>query len=504
MALKSTNQGPIINIIGATGTGKSKLAVSIAKRFNGEIINGDAMQMYSGLPLITNKIPTEERKGIPHHLLGCVNLQDEPWHVGRFTSNALRIIREVRTRGHLPILVGGTHYYTQALLFDQEIISNDASASQHHIERFDRESLARKYPILAQPSSEMLEYLRQIDPAMAARWHPNEERKIRRSIEIYLTTGKPASAWYEEQSLQRALDPQARPVDNISDDESRAVNDESHHRSCFGRFDTLTLWVHAQPDALMPRLNARVDSMMQNGLLGEIDALNNFSRHQSSLGHVLDRSRGIWVSIGYKEFEGYISAIHAGTLELDRLQDDAIDRVKSATRRYAKRQVRWIRYKLLRALIDAGYTSQTFLLDGGCLERWEDNVIQPSFDIVDRFLVGALLPDPLSLSELAAEMLVPGRLYRLQDRRELWVRRDCESCGVNVLSEDWEKHVATRRHRKIIKKKQRDATNKLRFHRAFKLGEEIECDNAGKQPIEVDASEASDTEGLGQDDLHNN
>lgn len=89
--------------------------MEIAKRHGGEIVNADAMQLYEGLPVVTNKITTSEQQGIPHHLLGCIGLKEETWTVGKFVKEALTVIEEIRSRGRLPIVVGGTHYYTQAV-----------------------------------------------------------------------------------------------------------------------------------------------------------------------------------------------------------------------------------------------------------------------------------------------------------------------------------------------------------------------------------------------------
>jgi tRNA dimethylallyltransferase len=150
--------------------------VNIARRFNGEIINGDAMQLYEGLPVITNKMPEDERDGIPHHLLGCISLNEETWTVGNFVSNALAKISEIRARGRLPILVGGTHYYTQSLLF------HDALANKSQ----DEEPVqnAERLAVLEEPTEVLLAKLREVDPVMADRWHPNDRRKIQRSLEL--------------------------------------------------------------------------------------------------------------------------------------------------------------------------------------------------------------------------------------------------------------------------------------------------------------------------------
>ncbi len=177
-----------------------ELAVELATRFNGEVINADAMQMYKGLPIITNKISAEERRGIPHHLFDRIALDEETWWVGQFRKETNRVIREIRSRGKLPIVVGGTHYYITGLLFEDKLIHESSSPS-----RADgpEEGAETKFPILGATAEVMLEKLREVDPQMADRWHPNDIRKIRRSLEIYLTTGRRASDIYAEQQNRK-------------------------------------------------------------------------------------------------------------------------------------------------------------------------------------------------------------------------------------------------------------------------------------------------------------
>jgi len=153
--------------------------------------------MYAGLPIITNKITVEEQKGIPHHLLGVVGLDEETWRVGVFKRNAGRIIREIRERGKLPILVGGTHYYTQSLLLENELVEDPQKPD------LTPEEISKRFPILDASTEETLEKLREVDPRMADRWHPKDTRHIRRSLEIYLTTGKQASQIYDEQKQKK-------------------------------------------------------------------------------------------------------------------------------------------------------------------------------------------------------------------------------------------------------------------------------------------------------------
>ncbi|PHH84474.1 hypothetical protein CDD83_1891 [Cordyceps sp. RAO-2017] len=115
---------PLVVVLGATGTGKSELAVELATRFRGEIINADAMQLYEGLPILTNKMPVAERRGVPHHLLGHISAGDAPWDVDAFKRAATALMADIRRRGRLPILVGGTHYYVDPLLFPDVILDD--------------------------------------------------------------------------------------------------------------------------------------------------------------------------------------------------------------------------------------------------------------------------------------------------------------------------------------------------------------------------------------------
>ncbi|KAI4767093.1 tRNA isopentenyltransferase-like protein, partial [Aureobasidium sp. EXF-8845] len=310
-------RAPLVAVVGATGTGKSELAVNIARKFNGEIINGDAMQLYEGLPVITNKMPEDERDGIPHHLLGCISLNEETWTVGNFVSNALAKISEIRARGRLPILVGGTHYYTQSLLF------HDALANKAQEE--EPAQNAERPAIFEEPTEVLLAKLREVDPVMADRWHPNDRRKIQRSLEIWLQTGRKASDIYEEQRTRR----ETASHEVLSDDTQDAS---------LLRMRTLVLWVGAQSDMLSKRLDTRVDKMVTQGLLDEVSTLSDFYDSRIADSESIDTTRGIWVAIGYKEFLEYQAALRKGDTsptQLSKLLAQAIEKTKAGTRQYA-------------------------------------------------------------------------------------------------------------------------------------------------------------------------
>ena len=428
-------QQPLIAIVGATGTGKSQLAVELATSFNGEIINGDAMQLYDGLPIITNKIPNAERKGVPHHLLGCIGLNEPTWTVGNFVQNAANVIEEVRARGKLPILVGGTHYYTEALLFGDRLLENEEHGD---------ETGAVDLSILQESTNVILAKLREVDPIMADRWHPNDRRKIQRSLEIFLKTGKTASQTYREQVTKKK--------EHLTGEDDAEDTTQSDSPTTF-RYPTLLLWLHASRDVLYPRLDARVLDMVQSGLLDEVQTLDEFRHSKEAAGEDIDRTRGIWVSIGYKEFEGYQQYLSSGNIlesQVVKLKDKAIEQMQAATRQYSNRQARWIRIKLLNAVSRAHALSHMFLLDGTDLTKWNEYVLRPAQDLSERFLCGEPLPEPASLSEAAKKMLA-SKGNDISQRRDLWLRRTCNVCGVtSVTAADWEKHIKSRGHCKAI------------------------------------------------------
>tara|TARA_R110002003_G_scaffold61_1_gene5486 strand:+ start:19263 stop:20387 length:1125 start_codon:yes stop_codon:yes gene_type:complete len=333
----------------------------------------------------------------------------------------------------LPILVGGTHYYTQSLLF-RDALSEEATLSATHNNSI--------LPILDEPTSVILAKLQEVDPVMANRWHPNERRKIQRSLEIYLRTGKPASQIYDEQRARRG-----RPSDHSDGDPDSNTPGM--------RFSTLILWVHADKDVLSARLDDRVEKMLERGLLQEVEALAEFKHHhESHTAKVVDQTRGIWVSIGYKEFVDYHHALLYGSLstkELEQLKAVSVAKTQAATRQYANRQIKWIRIKLLNALVEAGQQDNVFFLDGTELSNWTDVVEQAALNITGRFLAGDNLPSPSSLSATASHMLAPKRSYDLGQRPDLWQKRTCDTCGtVAVTENDWNLHIKSRAHRRAV------------------------------------------------------
>jgi tRNA dimethylallyltransferase len=390
------------------------------------------MQLYRGLPIVTNKITIEEQAGIPHHLLGVIGLEEEPWRSATFKKHAQEIIQDIRSRGRLPILVGGTHYYTQGLLFQGSAIDAE---DRSDVEELSREELLEKFPILLESAEVMHKKLEEVDPVMAERWHPKDHRKIQNSLLIYLQTGKRASDIYAAQKIQKS--------ETAPEDTTEAVTNLS---------STLFFWVHSDRETLNERLNKRVLTMMSSGLEEEVFSLERFRQDQLAKGVAVDQTRGIWVSIGWKEFAEYLDALELdGTTaaSLDTLRDLSIEKTQAATRQYAKRQVQWIRHKLLSALTEEDAQENLYLVDSTDVENWHEGVYNPAVEATECFLHGLHMRSPLELSAAAQTNLS----IDTSAEKPTLVQRECEMCGVTLMTDkQWTIHLQSRRHRALVKK----------------------------------------------------
>ncbi|KAI1941196.1 tRNA dimethylallyltransferase, mitochondrial [Ophidiomyces ophidiicola] len=445
---------PLVTVLGATGTGKSKLAVDLAIRFDGEIINGDAMQMYKGLPIITNQIPVEERAGIPHHLISCINIDQEPWKVGQFQRSALKVIEDIRARGKLPILVGGTHYYTQSIVFHKQLVSGCNSDDENADGKYDEVVENAKWPILQGTAEELLHALREVDPVMAERWHPNEKRKIRRSLQIYLQTGRRASDIYQEQKVE------LKRISATDDDFNPSSEFIPTEKTGHLRFDTILLWVHSNRSILQQRLDDRVDVMIDKGLLAEAQHMFGHLKQKEREGVHIDRTTGVWVSIGLKELDPFISALSAGNFSSDHLQKlkkECIESVKSATRQYARSQIKWIQGRLWNTLEAANATDRLYILDSTEAKSWDSAVRLPAEEIVDAFLSENSRPHPSEVSEIAKEVFEMKKQNGQPSTDNIEIKRmACEVCNARAMTEDqWKVHMKGRKHKNAVKRESR-------------------------------------------------
>lgn len=277
----------IVCVVGPTACGKTKMGVLLAQRFGGEVVSADSMQIYRGMSIGTAAPTAEEMDGVPHHMIAVAD-PSEQWSAARYAAAATACVEDILRRGKLPILVGGTGLWLDAVVRGHGFAGGQAGgdvrrALQHRLETEGVESL--------------LTELRQVDPDAAQRLHPSDEKRILRALEVYLETGKTITAHNAE---AKALPP---------------------------RYDAVWVGLQFADRADMKALiDRRVDAMVQDGLLDEVRAL---------LTAGLPRSATALQAIGYKEF--------LGVLDGSATVDQAVAEVKLRSRQYAKRQLTWLR-----------------------------------------------------------------------------------------------------------------------------------------------------------------
>lgn len=277
----------VVAIIGPTASGKTALSIRLAKEINGEIINGDSMQIYRGMDIGTAKITPEEMDGVPHHLLD-IKEPTEGFSVAEYQTLVRAKIAEIQSRGKMPILVGGTGLYVQSVLYDfqftkQEINEEARDAYYKELEELGPEAMHAK--------------LADIDPAAAAEIHPNNTRRVIRALEMAELAGV-----------------------------SRA--EEQFNRGDVALYNHLIIGMDMAREKLYERINLRVDLMMEAGLLEEVRAL-----YDAGI-----RDVQAIKAIGYKEFYLYFDGLVT--------MEEAIEQVKQNSRRYAKRQLTYFRNKM--------------------------------------------------------------------------------------------------------------------------------------------------------------
>ena len=293
----SCKKHPVVAVVGPTATGKTALGVALAQHFSGEVISCDSMQIYKGLDVGTAKVTPEETCGIPHHGVDILT-PDKPFSVADFTAMAGRLEREISARGALPILVGGTGLYVQSFLNGVRFTEEKAPAGL-------REQLAAE--LAEKGGTAMYEELRQVDPEAAAAIHPNNQVRVLRALEHYRATGK-----------------------KLSEQKVESLPPEKPYRSLILGLDF--------PDraALYRRIDLRVDKMLEAGILPEAELVwQNRETYRTAA-----------QAIGYKEFFPYFEG--AASLEA------CTDKLKQASRNYAKRQLTWFRHMEGVVWLDAG------------------------------------------------------------------------------------------------------------------------------------------------------
>ncbi|XP_053678572.1 tRNA dimethylallyltransferase [Anopheles nili] len=459
---------PIVVILGATGTGKTKLSLELAARYGGEVISADSMQVYKGLDIVTAKATQDEQRQAVHHLLDVVT-PDQTFTVTHFQERALPIIDSLLATNRMPIVVGGTNYYIESVLWrvllgegvkrervrtrsttdvpeaaepEQKHQKTDVAATEPLQEDQLLDRLLEELPTMAS-GDELEEYestllhraLQRVDPGSADRLHPNNKRKIIRALEVYMESGG-------QNTMSQVL----------------AKQRTGPGACCLGgplRYENvIILWLRCDQEILNRRLETRVDNMVSQGLLPEI---RTFYEEYVKPYQKCDLHRGILQSIGFKEFVKYLQQYGP---EQDRvlleylttnpdvrgpkpaghdLLVDCLDYLKLVTRRYARRQLQWIRNRFLS---DTGReVPSIYSIDTDNVDQWMAQVTDRTVAIIEAVMAGQT--PPYSCVPRAEQ----GR-QRLQEERTF----HCEVCQRVFIGEhQWQLHIRSNKHRKVVK-----------------------------------------------------
>ena len=273
----------VIVIVGPTASGKTALGIHIAKRFNGEVVSGDSMQIYENMDIATAKPTTEEMDGIRHHLIGFVNPVNE-YSVASFCEDAKNAVNEIIAKGKIPVLVGGTGLYIDSFINNVTFFENANSQEVRNtlykeLEEFGIEKLYNE--------------LLSVDGEAAKKIHPNNEVRVIRALEIYRLTGE-----------------------TLTEQNKRSHNTASEYEPLYIGIS------YKDREKLYERINQRVDIMLRNGLLEEAKDFYNKYASKTAVN-----------AIGYKELKPFIDG--------EKTLDECVEHLKQSTRRYAKRQLTW-------------------------------------------------------------------------------------------------------------------------------------------------------------------
>lgn len=279
----------VLCIVGPTACGKTALSVALAKKLGGEIVSADAVAVYRGLDIGSAKPTEAEREGVPHHLIDCVDVTDDSFTVSSFRALAREAIDDILRRKKLPIVVGGSGLYVDAVFSDMRFSTPSDSTIRAAIEK--------EYD--ACPEA-VFAALRSADPVTAQRLHPNDKKRVVRALEVFRVSGQPFSA--------------------LNRDFSSVQQGDDTYRS-------IRIGLNTDRQKLYARIDRRVDRMMADGLKGE--AFSFFDR-----GLTPDNCRALQ-SIGYAQlFDVYTGSASLGA---------AVEQIKLDTRHFAKRQITWFK-----------------------------------------------------------------------------------------------------------------------------------------------------------------
>lgn len=281
-----TEKKPLIILTGPTAVGKTKSSIGLAKAIGGEIISADSMQVYRHMDIGSAKITKEEMADVPHYLIDVLEPEEE-FHVVRFQQMAKAAMADIYSRGKIPIIVGGTGFYIQALLYDIDFTENEGDS----VYREKLEALAKE-----KGAAYLHGQLAMVDPKSAEEIHANNIKRVIRALEFYHQTGQ-----------------------KISEHNERERQKESPYQFCY-------FVLNDRRECLYERIDQRVDQMIRNGLVQEVQTLKERGCTKQMVS---------MQGLGYKEIFSY--------LEGDCSLEEAVYIIKRDTRHFAKRQLTWFK-----------------------------------------------------------------------------------------------------------------------------------------------------------------
>ena len=396
-------------IIGTTGSGKTKLSIELAEalarnlQLRVEVVSADSMQLYKHIDVLSAKASLEEQARVKHHLLDIADVDDEHFCVQEYQKLAKETIQILLDAHAVPILVGGTNYYIESVIWDSKysFTMGDSAidpALKAELEALDDRALHARLALVDAPRAELL--------------HPNVRRKVMRSLEIYYSSNKRHSDWLREQQEKAKF---------------------AWERTCF-------FWVSCSSEVLETRLSARVDDMVSLGLKDELKLVANLFKTKQK---PMNWTRGALQSIGLREFKAWIENFQTTGADDETIFSDAVEQVKLHTRQYAKAQISWIKNGLLPS-------ATVYRLDSSDTKHWNDFVLNPAIMVASMLMQARTREEvsaALQASHPAVDCLIPSAPSSFKSDNA-WKKYQCEYCNRTLNGDaEWSAHQKARAHK---------------------------------------------------------
>lgn len=379
---RNENNNKVIFIIGPTAVGKSELAIEICKKFNGEVISADSMQIYKNLDVLTNKVLEKDMQSVKHHLISTMESEDR-CDVLKFMKMALEIIDDIHRRNKLAVVVGGTNYYIESILYENyiECPKDIIESSLDHIE-----------------NEFTFEILNKINPSLAARTHPNDYRRIRNHIIM---------------------------------SKYNCLNEDMHRTSLRFKENGIVLNLICEKNELIRRITNRCLKMYEvskNEIVVLEDQHNQSNRSRNS------SPKGLRNAIGYQEI----------SLEVENEKSNNMERFIKNTIKYAKKQSRWIKNRILAYK----YAPKTYSIDCTSIDQFFSHSVVKALNIIDTWYLGTIDSYYKPDNSITIDYIEENNSKNISFIK-------CPTCQPNIYlfgNTQWKQHIKSKKHKYQVKK----------------------------------------------------